>query len=56
MNETQPVAKITTSNHCASCYEPKERPKQCSGCKVANYCNITCQKNGWKSTHKAQKV
>ena len=28
--------------------------KSCSGCKVATYCSLACQKKHWKARHKAE--
>ncbi|KAI1779876.1 hypothetical protein F4818DRAFT_400933 [Hypoxylon cercidicola] len=36
---------------CLDCGEKKGDLLRCARCKMARYCNSTCQKNDW-STHK----
>ncbi|KAJ7989133.1 hypothetical protein DPEC_G00316360 [Dallia pectoralis] len=38
---------------CHSCFSRRETLLRCSQCKVARYCNVTCQKQGW-SAHKKE--
>jgi hypothetical protein len=37
---------------CSYCCQRCLDPMICSGCKVAQYCNATCQKAHWKAGHK----
>ncbi|KAK9899883.1 hypothetical protein P389DRAFT_5134 [Cystobasidium minutum MCA 4210] len=39
--------------HCADCYKAGLKHKRCSGCLVAYYCSVECQKKGW-TLHKTE--
>lgn len=40
---------------CSQCLtEARNGLKQCTGCKVAQYCSVACQSTAWKSIHKKE--
>ena len=39
--------KVPDEGTCARCYRRAEAPKKCTHCKVAYYCNQTCQREDW---------
>ena len=39
---------------CSFCFVSTEALKKCSGCKVDQYCSITCQQASWKKVHKQE--
>jgi hypothetical protein len=45
-----PVCTLPT---CYYCDKPMENPKHCAICKLAAYCDKTCQTADWKAGHKA---
>lgn len=38
---------------CANCGKDNERLLYCSRCKVAGYCNVSCQREAWRKGHKS---
>ncbi|KAL0969326.1 hypothetical protein UPYG_G00225600 [Umbra pygmaea] len=47
------VSNKCAKDVCHSCFSRHESLLRCSQCKVARYCNITCQKKAW-SDHKRE--
>ncbi|KAJ3088117.1 hypothetical protein HK102_009559 [Quaeritorhiza haematococci] len=38
---------------CSWCANPSVKLKKCTGCRIARYCNVSCQRKDWKQ-HKSQ--
>uniref|UniRef100_A0A4W5N1E6 [histone H3]-lysine(4) N-trimethyltransferase n=1 Tax=Hucho hucho TaxID=62062 RepID=A0A4W5N1E6_9TELE len=47
------VSNTCAKDFCHSCFSRRETLLRCSQCKLARYCDITCQKQAW-SDHKRE--
>mmetsp|Transcript_40333 Transcript_40333/g.108218 ORF Transcript_40333/g.108218 Transcript_40333/m.108218 type:complete len:195 (-) Transcript_40333:33-617(-) len=53
---TEPYAFVVNSDiavsHCHNCLQNKKELRSCSGCKIARYCGVECQKKSWSRWHR----
>jgi hypothetical protein len=55
LKEDESPCKVSATE-CANCLTPESPLKQCSRCKLVQYCGRACQTQHWKASHKSRCV